>query len=341
MQNRTQTEDILATKMESVTSIVTLRTGGTPLRETNMATTGAGTDSIALRGLRTPKLLSFWSENVPLVIPSDMSFKHCIELVQLWMRNAGLTAIPTGAFDYVVKLAQLYLENSQLEQIPSLENNTKLVRLNVADNRLQEIPNLENNGNLERLFLSSNRISSWPESLARITTQESPQPDGGPGKWARPGGVWGQLRQLSVAGNKLSTIPGWVTQLPNLKFFDVSDNNITSLETMALADVKGAVAAGTYHLETPTRSRNQTMLLLGRNPVCASGTDEVVRQLGAVDGSALGSKWFVSCGAQCSSSCARSIVWKPASIKDRRGDGFCDIGCNTTACSYDGGDCVP
>ena len=338
MQHRTQTEDILATKMESVTSIVTLRTGGTPLRETNMTATGAGTDSIALRGLLTPKLLSFWSENVPLVIPSDMSFKHCIELVQLWMRNAGLTAIPTGALDTVVKLAQLYLENSQLEQIPSLKNNTQLVRLNVADNRLKEIPNLENNGNLERLYLSSNRISSWPESLARITTRESPQPGGGPGKWARPGGVWGQLSQLSVAGNTLLTIPGWVTQLPNLKFFDASDNNITSLETLTLADVKGAVAAAG---ETPTRSRNQTMLLLGRNPVCASGTGEVARQLGAVDGSTLGSKWFVSCQSQCSSSCARSIVWKPASIKDRRGDGFCDIGCNTTACSYDGGDCVP
>ena len=35
-----------------------------------------------------------------------------------------------------------------------------------------------------------------------------------------------------------------------------------------------------------------------------------------------------------------SVPWKLAKVEDWRGNGRCDIGCNTTTCSFDGGDCL-
>jgi hypothetical protein len=128
-----------------------------------------------------------------------------------------------------------------------------------------------------------------------------------------------------MQSNRLTNIPALINRLPRLKFLDVSNNTITSLDTLAATVAVGGEAAA-------QSDRNETMLLLGRNPVCANGR---------MSGSAvLGAKWFVSCQSQCSSTCPSSIPWKPAGVTDWRGDGVCDIGCNTATCSFDGGVCL-
>jgi hypothetical protein len=134
--------------------------------------------------------------------------------------------------------------------------------------------------------------------------------------------------------NRLTNIPALVDRLPRLKFLDVSNNTIASLESLAAnATAEAQIGRRLSHEATySTKISNETMLLLGRNPVCANG--------GGMSGSAvLGAKWFVSCQSQCSSTCPSSIPWKPAGVTDFRGNGRCDIGCNTTTCSIDGGDC--
>jgi len=169
---------------------------------------------------------------------------------------------------------------------------------------------------LVKLYASGNRLSLWPRSLERLT----------------------RLKQLYMQSNRLTNIPALVDRLPQLKFLDVSNNTITSLESLATAvAVEGEAAAQS--------GRNETLLLLGHNPVCANGR---MRMSGSA---VIDAKWFVSCQSQCSSTCASSIPWnfsktiwmgktKPAGVTDWRGDGYCDIGCNTTTCSFDGGDCL-
>ena len=173
----------------------------------------------------------------------------------------------------------------------------------MENNRLNQLPDLTTNTALVSLCASGNRLSSWPRSLERLTVLEG----------------------LSMQSNRLTNIPALVDQLPSLKYLDVSNNTITSLDTLAasVASEDEAAVQSDY---------NETLLLLGRNPVCANG--------GTSGSAVLGAKWFVSCQSQCSSTCLVSIPWRPAGFKDMRGDGLCDIECNTAACSFDGGDCL-
>ena len=168
-------------------------------------------------------------------------------------------------------------------------------------NRLTRIPDLTTNTKLTTLSASNNRLSSWPRSLERLT----------------------RLKVLRLQSNRLTNIPASVDRLPRLKYLDVSNNTITSLDTLTATTAGEGGAA--------QNGRNETMLLLGRNPVCANG---------GTSSGALGSKWFVSCQSQCSSTCSWYISWKPAGVTDHRGNGWCDIACNTTACSFDGGSCL-
>ena len=132
-----------------------------------------------------------------------------------------------------------------------------------------------------------------------------------------------------MQSNRLTNIPALVDQLPSLKYLYVSNNTITSLDTLAasVASEDEAAVQSDYN-----DINDETLLLLGHNPVCANG--------GTSGSAVLGAKWFVSCQSQCSSTCPVSIPWKRAEVKDWRGNGQCDIGCNTTACSFDGGDCL-
>ena len=296
-QNATETGNILATKkLESVTVISLVNPGGASSNITD------GGVEIQLQGL-PQKLLVFAVEDMPVSNPSATAFDNCTDLVALYMTNVGWTNIPTGALRPLVHLVQLRVYNNHLTQLPDLSMNTALVGLDVYNNRLTQLPNLSTNTALVDLYASGNRLLSWPRSLERLT----------------------RLEELSMHSNRLTNIPAPVDRLPRLKFLDVSNNTITSLDTLAATVAVGGEAAA-------QSGRNETMLLLGRNPVCANGR---------MSGSAvLGAKWFVSCQSQCSSTCPSSIPWKPAGVTDWRGDGACEIECNTTSCSFDGGDCL-
>ena len=112
----------------------------------------------------------------------------------------------------------------------------------------------------------------------------------------------------------------------------MSDNDIQSLDTLMTPAATGGSAT------SPLEGRNKTLLLLGGNPVCGNGNSgQMSRGSG---GGVLGAQWFASCQSQCSSTCPRSIPWEHAKVTDWPGDGYCDLGCNTAACSYDGGDCL-
>ena len=341
-QNVSQTENILAAKLSSATAIVL----GRPAARANTTVVSPGAAALRLRGLRAPKLLTFFSDSVPLANLSETAFAKCADLLCLELRNGGLQHIPRLAFANNTALLELWLNRNRLTRLPSLSDNTALAMLNVdhnqlvhlpslahntaltklwlADNDLAYIPSLATNTALSRVDLAGNRLSSWPASLERLT----------------------KLKQFAMQSNQLTSIPAFINKMPTLKYLDVSDNAITTLDGLAAEGVSGVAGPGGENARrNAQQGDNETLLLLGGNPVCANGT--VTRMNAAAryqdepsGGSVLGAQWFASCQSQCSSTCLYSVTWMAAGITDLRGNGKCDRGCNTVQCAYDGGDCA-
>ena len=203
---------------------------------------------------------------------------------------------------------QIFANDNRLTSLPAniFADNHKLAYIRLENNLLVHaglpVGLFKNNKKLATLHLSNNLLSAWPVSLAERSDS---------------------VHVLNMASNTLVDIPTFVNRMPNLKYLDVSNNNITSLNTLAAAATGSSTATASAQ-----RGLNETLLLLGENPVCNNGSATSI-------GGMLGATWFASCESQCSSTCPQSILWEPARIKDMRGNGYCDIGCNTTACRYD------
>ena len=181
-----------------------------------------------------------------------------------------------------------------------------LFHITTQENNLLSVsPDFEKNPKLIELRLNNNRLVKFPNLKGNTA-----------------------LNHVGLGFNQLTTIPAFVARLPELKYLDVSDNNIQSLDALATTGLGLA---------------NETLLVLGGNPVCSKSSGGPHMPNGG--GSGLGAMWFASCHRQCSRTCAVSISWAPADLEDSRNDGECNFGsssngCNTTACSYDGGDCL-
>ena len=225
-----------------------------------------------------------------------------IVLKHLSVGGNQLTALPS--LDDNTALEILYLDTNQLFELPRLDNNIALKHLSVGGNQLTAMPSLESTA-LEYLTFSNNRLSTW----------------------SAQGGLPSSLKFIGVANNmNLDTIPFWVLQLPKLEYLDCSGNNITTLTNV------GEIRSNT--VDSDVLGRNTSLLLLGGNPVCGTMSSGNREDTGLM----WGSRWNVQCRSQCSSTCEMSIPWN--TMRSWLGDGLCDAGCNSTACGYDGGDCL-
>ena len=182
-------------------------------------------------------------------------------------------------------------------------------RLYVDNNELTQFPKLVPKPYYKILIgMSYNKVTSWPTNLTK--SQKS------------------KIYRVSLAGNNLMTVPSFVNELTDLWYLDVSNNSITTLDTLATAVPFAA---------TPlyNKTKRYTNFILGQNPACANGA------AGAPGRGAL--KWKVSCEGQCSATCTWSLQKSSCGCKKSKGwlgNGFCNPECNTAACEYDGGDCT-
>ena len=197
-----------------------------------------------------------------------------------------------------------------LFRMPSFEQQSFLYQLIVDNNELTQLPTLAPTLYGRRLILgvANNKITSWPTNLTK--SQKS------------------KIYRVSLAGNNLTTVPSFVNELTDLWYLDVSNNSITTLDTLATAVPFAA---------TPlyNKTKRYTDFILGQNPACANGA------AGAPGRGAL--KWKVSCEGQCSATCTWSLQKSSCGCKKSKGwlgNGFCNPECNTAACEYDGGDCT-
>ena len=157
---------------------------------------------------------------------------------------------------------------------------------------------------LKDVHFSNNRLRSWPAPLADV--RES-------------------VVVLNMASNGLSAIPSYVNQFPKLKYLDVSGNNV-SLSSSLLANLttSGANAVPAAPAET--------LLLLGRNPLCAGKADG-----SKVAGLGIDEHWNPTCQFQCAPVCHMSVDWIAAD--NQLLDGICSFNCDVEQCNYDGGEC--
>ena len=151
-------------------------------------------------------------------------------LTSLNLEINHLTSIPS--LEKNIDLSNLYLANNRLARIPSLEKNTGLKYLNLYNNELASIPSLMKNTGLTILKLQNNNLSLMPSLETNVA-----------------------LKALSMQSNRLTTIPSFVNRLPRLKLLDVSDNAITSLDTLRVTT-------------TMVRSRLKWLVTAGRQWVC-------------------------------------------------------------------------
>ena len=202
--------------------------------------------------------------------------------------------------------------------MPSLEQQPYLYQLFLDNNELTQLPTLAPMlyQGYTLLGMAYNKITSWPTNLTM--SQKS------------------AIYRVSLAGNNLTTVPSFVNELTNLWYLDVSNNNLTSLGSLATAvpSPKTSHYNGSYSGGKGIVVKT-TKLILGQNPACANGA------AGAPGRGAL--KWAVSCEGQCSKACSYSLQGSTCGCKYNRGwlgDNYCNPECNTAACDYDGGDCA-
>ena len=187
------------------------------------------------------------------------------------------------------------------------------------NNILSKIPSLRKNTALKYLLLGNNRLQS---SSA----------------WPLPGDLPDSLKFIRLAHNQLvDAAPTWVQRLPYLEYLDVSGNNITSLITKDIG-ASSEKAAVNVHVGQGGLGRNDSLLLVGGNPVCEAA-------MGGTRGNGAwgtAGRWHVRCESQCSDTCPHSIPWKKVGreVKSWLGNGKCNVECNSTACGFDGGDCL-
>ena len=207
------------------------------------------------------------------------------------------------------RLLMFVAENVSLANpsVRTFENCTELVELTAKSVGWTNIPSLGTNIALTKLDASDNRLSSWPRLLERLTG----------------------LQRLSMRANRLTSISAALGRLPSLKVVDVSNNTIASIDTLL-----AAIAAVDEATVLAQSGRTETLLLLGRNPVCVNETSGGAALLGGRGGG----RWIASCQSQCSSMCP-SVTWKPGGLLDKRSNQVCEQECNTPECSFDGGDC--
>ena len=238
--------------------------------------------------------------------------------------NSRLVRLPKGLLDQLGALTDLKLSRNRLTVLQKLDKNTALESLYLETNQLTALPSLDNNIALMDLYVGGNQLTtlSLPNNVAlrilgasrnNLTALSLEQNTA--------------LKFVSVANNKnLDIIPSWVLQLPKLEYLDCSGNNITTLTN----DNEFRSNA----VDSDALGRNTSLLLLGGNPVCGTMSSGNREDTGLM----WGGRWNVQCWSQCSSTCGVSIPWN--TIHSWLGDGYCSAGCNSTACGYDGGDCL-
>ena len=230
-------------------------------------------------------------------------------------------------------------ENGISSLPPELGRLASLASLGLINNMLTSLPSEMGSLDLRSLMLGNNLLNALPKSFGRLSA----------------------LTRLDLSVNRFTTVPileDSPQALPNLMFMNVEGNNITAwpngwtvqknvsiaaLPFNTTARAVGDSGAGLYdtYAAQRTADKNLMLMLMGSNPVVRSHMggrgDGGARLLEMKRGEL--PTMLVSSRPECAPGCI-STPWKAVKQKDNRGDYFCRVECNQSACEFDGGDCL-
>ncbi|XP_076162083.1 leucine-rich repeat-containing protein 40 isoform X2 [Ptiloglossa arizonensis] len=158
----------------------------------------------------------------------DSAIGDLVMLSHLDLSCNRLSELPLG-MGYLVRLITLDLSRNKLKELPSdLTSMRALKRLDVRYNQLEMLPPLGELRKIETVLLQTNKLTTFPDvsgcTLLRVLhlgDNNITEID-----MSCLEGV-GQLRTLTLQGNKIAVIPEEIIKLVNLEIFDLSQNKIT------------------------------------------------------------------------------------------------------------------
>ena len=165
-------------------------------------------------------------------IPRDL-FKNIPNLESLYLFNNKISQIAQNTLYHLFNLKFLALDHNRINQIPddSFDNLNNLVYLGLSSNQISEIPNgiFKNLVNLQILSLSYNQIRSLPDDLFKSLSNLEELYLNNNKISSLPKGAFDNLKNLqslSLSGNLIKTMELWPTVLPNIKFINLTYNEI-------------------------------------------------------------------------------------------------------------------
>ncbi|XP_017883723.1 leucine-rich repeat-containing protein 40-like [Ceratina calcarata] len=177
----------------------------------------------------------------------DPAVGDFVMLTDLNLSHNNLVELPIG-MGYLVRLKSLDLSHNMLKELPpDLTNMRALQKLDASNNQLEELPPMGDLRKVETVMLQSNQLTTFPDmsgcTLLRVlylADNKIPELD-----MSCLEGV-GQLKSLTLGGNRIETIPEEIIKLVSLEIFDLSHNKINLIpsEIGVLPNLKQFVIDG-------------------------------------------------------------------------------------------------
>ncbi|XP_038659886.1 leucine-rich repeat-containing protein 2-like [Scyliorhinus canicula] len=148
-------------------------------------------------------------------VPLELGCCENLEKLNL-SSNLELAELPYELRD-LQKLSSLDLSSNQFLSMPiCVLRMSNLKNLDISNNKLKDLPqDLDRLSELESLFLQKNKLTYLPKVLCRLI----------------------KLKMLVVSGNDIKNLPTSLTTDPNLKYIDLRENHLDSIEDKMLSEI--------------------------------------------------------------------------------------------------------
>ena len=169
-------------------------------------------------------------------------FNDLTSLTSLGLSESSLTELPSGIFSSLTQLTALGLNNNTLTELPSgiFSSLTNLTALSLNNNALTELPSgiFSSLTNLTALSLNNNALTELLPGIFSSLTNLTILNLSFNALTELPPGIFSSLTNLTALGlnnNALTELPpGIFSSLTNLRTVDVSANNPTPGDSLAL-----------------------------------------------------------------------------------------------------------